>query len=80
MSRTSKDVCQVIMIKIRDTYGFKSVLVFQVRDPESGNPLWFYCPKLFVLRTIHELCQQARLYPLTWYPAFSRWSTVCDPV
>ena len=57
MSRTSKDVCQIVMIKIRDTYDFKSALVFQVCDAESGNPLRFYCPELVVLRMKLELCQ-----------------------
>ena len=56
-SRTSKDVCQIVVIKIRDTYDFKSTLVFQVCDTESRNPLRFYCPELVVLRTKLGSCQ-----------------------
>ena len=47
-SRTSKDVCQIVVVEVRDTYGFKSVLVFQICDAENGKPLWFYCPMLVV--------------------------------
>jgi hypothetical protein len=56
-SQTSKDVCQIVMFEIRDTYGFKSALVFKVCDAESGNILGFYCPKLVVLSAKLELCQ-----------------------
>ena len=53
--RASKDIRQIVVIKIRDTYGFKSTLVFQVCDTESRYSLRLYCPELFALRTKPEL-------------------------
>lgn len=63
------------MIDIRDTYGFKFVLVLRVRDAEIGNPLRLrYASKVVVLRKTVELREElvGMIYPLTRYSAFSR--------
>lgn len=56
-ARASEDIRQIVVIKIRDSYGFKFALVFQVRDTESRNSFRLYCPELVVLRTKFELRQ-----------------------
>jgi hypothetical protein len=68
-ARASKDICQIVVIKIRDTYGFKSALVFQVRDTESRNPLRLYCPE-FLRIEIEARSVSRKSLPSNMVPSF----------
>jgi hypothetical protein len=76
--QTLEYICQIVMIEIGDPYGFEPVTVFQVRRAERNNCLRFRYPVAEISDTSSTF--RVRTHPRTRYPAFSRCSTICDPV
>lgn len=76
--QTLEYVCQIVMIEIGDPYGFEIVTVFQIRRAETSNCLRFRYPVTVISDTSSTF--RVRTHPRTRYPAFSRCSTICDPV
>ena len=77
---TSEYIRQIIMSKIGDTYGFKSIIVFRVRSAERKYHLWFHYSKFATSTVRWPMALGDGTYPRTRYPASSRCSTICDPV